>query len=101
MLNPDLLRAELMSALQLRGAITETRFGRPNPKSSNWKLVTDFTHPAGLGNVSIWENAGCCDIGFLPIGGGDAIWLHGEFENDEVLLQFVSTSLVSLLGTSN
>lgn len=95
-LTPDILRRELEVTLKQFGASPEIHFGFPNPQSPAWKLVAEFTHPVGMGTVSVWQSAGCCDIDFLPEGSRDGLALHGEFDDDDALLEFVKSSLVSL-----
>lgn len=97
MLNPDILRHELASTLKASGATPEKMlFGCPNPESTDWKLGMDFRHRVGIGIVTVWQSGGCCDIDFLPEGHQDGIALHGEFDTDTELLQFVTSSLASL-----
>ena len=97
MLNPDILRPEIASTLQNSGAAVERiLFGCPNPESTNWKLGMDFRHRVGIGIVTVWQSGGCCDIDFLPEGNQDGIALHGEFDTDAELREFVTFSLASL-----
>lgn len=97
MLNPDILRREIASTLQNSGAKAERNlFGYPNPESPDWKLGVEFRHRVGIGVVTVWQSGGCCDIDFLPEGHRDGIALHGEFDTDTELLEFVMSSLSSL-----
>ena len=97
LLNADSLRQGLAATLLRFGATTNVLYGCPNPASANWKLVVEFTHVAGLGTVSVWQS-GDCDIGFLPEGSREVIWLHGEFESDSEILLFAESSIAPLFG---
>ena len=96
MLNPDNLRQEIAATLLSYGTTTNVRFGCPNPDSSAWKLGVEFIHPQGAGVVSVWQS-GDCDIDFLAEGSRDGIALHGEFDSNSELLQFVTSSIPALL----
>ena len=98
MLHLDTLQAAVPDVLARFGAtIRGVHSGRPNPASSSWKLVTEFSHPAGLGIVSAWQHGSCCDIDFVAEGSAEGVFFHGEFASDTVLLEFVTSTLRSLL----
>ena len=99
MLSLDVLRAEFPVVLARFGATVEgVHSGCPNPASSWWKLVAEFSHCAGIGTISAWQQGGCCDIDFSAVDSARGSFFRGEFDHDSVLLEFVASTLASLLG---
>ena len=98
MLYLDTLQAAFPAVLARFGATIEgVHSGCPNPTSSSWKLVAEFSHPAGIGTVSAWQQGSCCDIDFVAEGSTESVFFRGEFASDSVLLEFVTSTLSSLL----
>ena len=98
MLTLDTLRDAFPAVLARFGAtVVGVHSGCPNPDSPSWKLVAEFSHPAGLGILSAWQQGGCCDIDFVPEASTQGVFFHGEFADDAVLLEFVASTLRPLL----
>ena len=98
MLNLDTLRAAFPTLLASFGATVERdHFGGPDPALAAWRLDAEFSHPAGVGVVSAWQQGGCCDIDFVAVDSAKGVFFHGEFASDSDLLEFVTATLRPLL----
>ena len=98
MLTLDTLRDAFPTVLARFGAtVVGVHSGCPNPATQSWKIVAEFSHPTGLGILSAWQQGGCCDIDFVPEASTQGVFFHGEFASDAALLEFVASTLHSLL----
>ena len=93
----EAMHQQLESALARQVTVLRVASGCPNPDSASWKILAEFSHPAGVGTVSLWES-GCCDIDFLPESAPDGIALHGEFTSEADVCEYVAWHLDRLFS---
>lgn len=63
-----------------------------NPQSSGYALNASFEKNRMALSISVWADNGCCDIDYLKSGEKNGKFLHGEFKNENELLEFVRNS---------